>query len=134
MRQRRARRADGAREGTNAGLPIGTAILCDDRLDLAVELPDCPAEPQGKAKSQQVDEDGIEDEEQLGRGEDVRRFMMLMSGSTVIAVAPLTAIFLARPAKPSSGISQRAQDDGYEGEDAQARHTSNGPCYQTHFQ
>lgn len=71
MRQRRPGRTNGARDGANAGLSVTAAKLCNDRLDLPVELPDGPAEPQGKAKGQQVHQDGVEDKEQLRRCKDV---------------------------------------------------------------
>lgn len=71
VRQRRGGRTNGAGEGANAGLSVTAAILCNDRLDLPVELPDGPAEPHGKAEGQQVHQDGVEDEEQLRRRKEV---------------------------------------------------------------
>ena len=91
-------------------MSITATILRDDRLDLPVELPDRPAKPQWEAEGQEVDQDGVKDEEQLCRGEEVRRLVVL-SGSAMVAIAPAAAVPLARPAKPSSRISQRAQDE-----------------------
>lgn len=94
MRQGRAGGTDGACEGADAGLSIAAAILGNDRLGLPVELPDCPAKPQGEAQGQQVDQDGVEDDEQLRWRKDIRGVMVL-SGSAMITVALSTAILLA---------------------------------------
>jgi len=93
VRQRRAGGADGACEGADAGLSIAAAILGNDRLGLPVELPDCPAEPQGEAQGQQVDQDGVEDDEQLRWRKDIRG-VMAFSGSAVETVALSTATIL----------------------------------------